>query len=215
MLKSWRLGTILGFPVELNLSFLLLLALVFFAFGGAIGVALVLLVFGSVLLHELGHAVVARRLGVHVAGIELSFFGGAAKMVSMEGHGMPRVLDKVMNLMMFRQQRKDQPSAPDRSDALYQPNGLELRQRQGGHENPVLERSAYTYLTTRGKPLALSLLVGGALGDQFGRRRIFVIGLIGFGITSILCAAAPSSAFLVGARALQGFTGALLVPGSG
>ena len=83
MLKSWRLGSILGFPVELNLSFLLLLALVFFAFGGAIGVALVLLVFGSVLLHELGHAVVARRLGVHVAGIELSFFGGAAKMVQL------------------------------------------------------------------------------------------------------------------------------------
>src|SRR5262245_64037663 len=83
MLKSWRLGAVLGFPVELNLSFLLLLALVWFAFGGAIGVALVLLVFGSVLLHELGHAVVARRLGVHVAGIELSFFGGAAKMVQL------------------------------------------------------------------------------------------------------------------------------------
>lgn len=83
MLKSWRLGTVLGFPVELNLSFLLLLALVFIAFGGAAGVALVLLVFGSVLLHELGHAVVARTLGVHVAGIELSFFGGAAKMVQL------------------------------------------------------------------------------------------------------------------------------------
>jgi Zn-dependent protease len=83
MLKSWRLGSVLGFPVELNLSFLLLLALVFVAFGGAIGVALVLLVFASVLLHELGHAVVARKLGVHVAGIELSFFGGAAKMVQL------------------------------------------------------------------------------------------------------------------------------------
>jgi EmrB/QacA subfamily drug resistance transporter len=58
------------------------------------------------------------------------------------------------------------------------------------------------------------LLVGGALGDQFGRRRIFEIGLVGFGLTSILCAIAPSSAFLIGARALQGFTGALLVPGS-
>ncbi len=83
MLKSWRLGSVLGFPVEINLSFLLLLALVFFAFGGAVGVALILLVFGSVLLHELGHAVVARKLGVHVAGIELSFFGGAAKMVQL------------------------------------------------------------------------------------------------------------------------------------
>jgi stage IV sporulation protein FB len=83
MLKSWRLGTVLGFPVELNLSFLLLLALVFVAFGGAAGVFFVLLVFGSVLLHELGHAVVARQLGVRVAGIELSFFGGAAKMVQL------------------------------------------------------------------------------------------------------------------------------------
>ena len=58
------------------------------------------------------------------------------------------------------------------------------------------------------------ILVGGALGDQFGRRRIFEFGLVGFGITSILCAIAPSSAFLIGARALQGLTGALLVPGS-
>jgi EmrB/QacA subfamily drug resistance transporter len=58
------------------------------------------------------------------------------------------------------------------------------------------------------------LLVGGALGDQFGRRRIFTIGLIGFGITSILCAIAPSSEMLIAARALQGLTGALLVPGS-
>jgi EmrB/QacA subfamily drug resistance transporter len=58
------------------------------------------------------------------------------------------------------------------------------------------------------------LLVGGALGDQFGRRRMFELGLVGFGITSILCALAPSSAFLVGARALQGVAGALLVPGS-
>jgi EmrB/QacA subfamily drug resistance transporter len=58
------------------------------------------------------------------------------------------------------------------------------------------------------------LLVGGALGDQFGRRRIFEFGLIGFGATSVLCAIAPSSAFLIGARGLQGLTGALLVPGS-
>ncbi len=83
MLKSWRLGSIAGFPVELNLSFLLLLGVVLIGFGGISGVALMLLVFGSVLLHELGHALVARRLGVHVAGIELSFFGGAAKMVQM------------------------------------------------------------------------------------------------------------------------------------
>jgi EmrB/QacA subfamily drug resistance transporter len=58
------------------------------------------------------------------------------------------------------------------------------------------------------------LLVGGSLGDQFGRRRIFVIGLIGFGVTSILCAVAMTEELLIAARALQGVTGALLVPGS-
>jgi EmrB/QacA subfamily drug resistance transporter len=58
------------------------------------------------------------------------------------------------------------------------------------------------------------LLVGGSLGDQFGRRRMFVAGLIGFGVTSALCAVAPTVEFLVGARALQGIAGALLVPGS-
>jgi EmrB/QacA subfamily drug resistance transporter len=58
------------------------------------------------------------------------------------------------------------------------------------------------------------LLVGGSLGDQFGRRRMFVAGLIAFGATSVLCAIAPTVEFLVGARALQGIAGALLVPGS-
>lgn len=58
------------------------------------------------------------------------------------------------------------------------------------------------------------LLVGGSLGDQLGRKRMFIFGLIGFAATSILCALAPTVEFLVGARALQGITGALLVPGS-
>jgi EmrB/QacA subfamily drug resistance transporter len=58
------------------------------------------------------------------------------------------------------------------------------------------------------------LLVGGSLGDQFGRRRIFVIGLIAFGVTSALCAISPTDEFLIAARALQGVAGALLVPGS-
>jgi EmrB/QacA subfamily drug resistance transporter len=58
------------------------------------------------------------------------------------------------------------------------------------------------------------LLVGGSLGDQFGRRRMFVVGLVAFGATSILCAVAPTVEFLVAARALQGIAGALLVPGS-
>jgi len=58
------------------------------------------------------------------------------------------------------------------------------------------------------------LLVGGSLGDQFGRRRVFVVGLIAFGATSALCAVAPSVELLIAARALQGVAGALLVPGS-
>ncbi len=62
--------------------------------------------------------------------------------------------------------------------------------------------------------LVALLLVGGSLGDQFGRRRIFVIGLLGFGACSILCAVAPTPALLIGARALQGVAGAMLVPGS-
>ena len=87
MFRSWRLGRVLGFPVEINLSFILLLVAVLFGFGGfvnpLIGLLMVGVAFGSVLLHELGHALVARRYGVHVSGIELSFFGGAAKMVQM------------------------------------------------------------------------------------------------------------------------------------
>jgi EmrB/QacA subfamily drug resistance transporter len=62
--------------------------------------------------------------------------------------------------------------------------------------------------------LVALLLIGGSLGDQFGRRRMFIAGLIGFGATSILCAIAPSTELLIAARALQGLAGALLVPGS-
>ena len=62
--------------------------------------------------------------------------------------------------------------------------------------------------------LVAFLLVGGSLGDRYGRRRLFVIGLTGFGATSILCAIAPTSEVLIAARALQGVAGALLVPGS-
>src|SRR5437764_11824146 len=56
------------------------------------------------------------------------------------------------------------------------------------------------------------ILVGGSLGDVFGERRVFSIGVAGFGVVSLLCAIAPSIEFLIACRALQGAFGALLIP---
>ena len=58
------------------------------------------------------------------------------------------------------------------------------------------------------------MLVGGSLGDLYGRKRMFILGLTGFAVCSVLCAIAPTDETLVAARALQGIAGALLVPGS-
>lgn len=60
--------------------------------------------------------------------------------------------------------------------------------------------------------LGALLLVGGSLGDVYGRRRIFTIGVSGFGAASVACAFAPDAAFLIGGRAIQGIAAALLVP---
>jgi EmrB/QacA subfamily drug resistance transporter len=62
--------------------------------------------------------------------------------------------------------------------------------------------------------LASLILLGGALGDRFGRRKVFVIGTIWFAAASLLCGAAPNIEVLVTARVLQGVGGALLTPGS-
>ena len=62
--------------------------------------------------------------------------------------------------------------------------------------------------------LSALILIGGSLGDLYGERRVFAIGVAGFGVASVLCAIAPSIGFLVAARALQGVAGALLVPSS-
>lgn len=62
--------------------------------------------------------------------------------------------------------------------------------------------------------LAGLLLLGGNLGDRFGRRRVFVIGVVWFGLASALCGLAPGARTLVLARGLQGVGGALLTPGS-
>lgn len=83
MFRSYRIGTLFGFPIEVNLSFLILLGVFALWMGPLVGLAFVAIAFGSVLLHELGHALVARSLGVPIGGIELHFFGGAAKMMRM------------------------------------------------------------------------------------------------------------------------------------
>ena len=62
--------------------------------------------------------------------------------------------------------------------------------------------------------LAALILLGGSLGDRFGRRRLFVVGTIWFGVASLLCGLAPDIGTLVAARVLQGIGGALLTPGS-
>lgn len=62
--------------------------------------------------------------------------------------------------------------------------------------------------------LGALILVAGSLSDLFGRRKILIFGLLGFGLTSLMCAVAPSSSFLIVSRALQGVAGALLVPSS-
>jgi EmrB/QacA subfamily drug resistance transporter len=62
--------------------------------------------------------------------------------------------------------------------------------------------------------LASFILLGGSLGDRYGRRRVFVLGTVWFALASALCAIAPNIQLLVAARALQGIGGALLMPGS-
>jgi EmrB/QacA subfamily drug resistance transporter len=67
-----------------------------------------------------------------------------------------------------------------------------------------------SYLVTLGS----LILIGGSLGDLFGERRIFTLGVVGFGVASVLCAVAPTIEFLIAARALQGVASALLTPAS-
>ena len=77
----------------------------------------------------------------------------------------------------------------------------------------VLEGQSYvynSYLLT----LSALLILAGALTDFYGRRRMFLYGLVGFGATSVLCGLAPNMELLVLFRILQGAAGALLVPGS-
>lgn len=75
---------------------------------------------------------------------------------------------------------------------------------------PLQQWVVDAYLVTLGS----LILIAGSLSDVFGRKRVLYAGLIGFGVTSLLCAFAPTGLFLVIARALQGVAGALLVPSS-
>lgn len=87
--------------------------------------------------------------------------------------------------------------------------GRELPSRLFG----VLEAQSYVwngYLLT----LSALLILAGALSDFHGRRKMFSLGLVGFGVTSLMCGLAPNMELLVTFRVLQGATGALLVPGS-
>src|SRR5688500_13637908 len=68
--------------------------------------------------------------------------------------------------------------------------------------------TANAYLVT----LSSLILIGGSLGDIYGERRVFMIGVGGFGVTSVFCAVAPTIELLVVARALQGVFGAVLTP---
>ncbi|MDN4172123.1 MFS transporter [Nocardioides sp. SOB77] len=62
--------------------------------------------------------------------------------------------------------------------------------------------------------LASLILLGGSLGDRFGRRRVFVVGTVWFALASLACGLAPTAETLIAARVLQGVGGALLTPGS-
>jgi EmrB/QacA subfamily drug resistance transporter len=75
---------------------------------------------------------------------------------------------------------------------------------------PSLQWTLTGYLLT----LGALIVVGGSLGDLYGRRRVFVAGLAGFAIASLGCALAPSTGILILARCVQGAAAAALVPGS-
>jgi EmrB/QacA subfamily drug resistance transporter len=82
--------------------------------------------------------------------------------------------------------------------------------RSFGASTAALQWTVNAYALT----LTAFILLGGSLGDRFGRRRVFTVGVAWFAVASLLCGFAPGTAALVAARALQGVGGALLTPGS-
>ncbi len=84
--KQLNLGRLFGFPIHIDFSLILLLGLLALLGGNSFGITgliLAVFLFGSVLLHELGHSLVARRLGIPISGITLYPFGGMARMTRM------------------------------------------------------------------------------------------------------------------------------------
>ena len=104
---SFQLARVLGIRIGVNVSWFVVLFLFIYLFQGsfrdtlgasdtvafAVAVAAAVLFFGSILLHELGHAIAARREGIEVSGIELFLFGGVMKMsrdTDSPGRRVPR-----------------------------------------------------------------------------------------------------------------------------
>lgn len=87
-------------------------------------------------------------------------------------------------------------------------NAIPAMQRSLGATSGQVQLILDAYLLT----YAALLITGGRLGDIFGRKRMFLIGVVGFALTSALCGLASTAAALIGFRALQGATAALLVP---
>jgi EmrB/QacA subfamily drug resistance transporter len=83
-------------------------------------------------------------------------------------------------------------------------------QRDLGGGLPAQQWVSNAYLLVLGS----LILVGGSLGDIYGERRVFAIGVAAFGVFSVMCALAPTIGVLIAARALQGAAGALLTPSS-
>src|SRR5205823_890104 len=83
-------------------------------------------------------------------------------------------------------------------------------ERDLGGGLPAQQWVSNAYLLT----LASLILIGGSLGDIYGERRVFAIGVAAFGLFSVACALAPTIGVLIAARALQGAAGALLTPSS-
>lgn len=79
MFASLKLATIRGIPIRLHFSLLIVFGLMLFRFG-MMGIPAGILLFGSVLLHELGHSVVAQRYGIRISSINLHLLGGMAMM---------------------------------------------------------------------------------------------------------------------------------------